>query len=775
MSSKIALNGVWRLYIKENCNCSGFAENITSERKLLQHGIKCIDGSVPGNFELDMQKAGLIEEPFFGTNALKLQRLENRHLWYCREFMYTENDTENVYIKFDGIDTFADVYINGVLIGSSDNMLIPFEFKAENINVGKNEILVHIKPTCIEARKYSFDFEVNTCQKYNYASLMTRKAAHSFGWDIFPRIVSGGIWREVSILKKKSDSIKEFFIDTVSCNKESAVLSGYYELGFSGDFVQDYSLKITGKCGNSSFSIAEEKLWHSQSHFSVTVENPVLWWPRFMGEPSLYNVSITLLKNGLIVDEKEIHFGVRKIKLSKTDIIDENGNGEFLFEVNGKPMYIMGTNWVPLDAFHSRDTERLKQAFDLLLEENCNAVRCWGGNVYESDEFFELCDKYGIIVWQDFAMGCASYPQNDNLCDRIRIEVESVVKRLRQHPSLALWAGDNECDIATAYWNADKRDPTHNRITRKVIPEVLKRLNPFREYLPSSPYVSEKAYSANKENILPEDHLWGPRDYFKGDYYVNSTARFASEMGYHGAPGVESIKKFISEDMLWPISNDEWQVHSSCMELGADVTYSYRNKLMSDQIKVLFGETPDSLDDFVLASQISQAEAMKFFVERFRSAKWKRTGLIWWNLIDGWPQFSDAVVDYYFNQKLAFDFIKRSQQPLALMFREPENGKIELIAANELPHKINFNYKVTDMESGEILSDGTAYADGFSVNILDTVICNTEKTKYYFIEWQSDMFSGVNHYLCGKAPYDIEEYINLMTKYRLLNMEQVNK
>ena len=150
----------------------------------------------------------------------------------------------------------------------------------------------------------------------------------------------------------------------------------------------------------------------------------------------------------------------------------------------------------------------------------------------------------------------------------------------------------------------------------------------YREYLPSSPYISKAAYETENDNCRPENHLWGPRDYFKGNYYVNSTAHFASETGYHGCPSPESLKKFI-------------------------------NALMANQIKVLFGEEFNDLETFSLASQLSQAEAVKFFIERFRSQKWRRTGLIWWNLIDGWPQISDAVVDYYYNKKIAYSFIKR--------------------------------------------------------------------------------------------------------------------
>lgn len=761
-----SLNGKWNLYIEENCKCSDYSEKITTESELINRGLVPINGTVPGNFELDMQAAGLIEDPYFGTRVLKLQQLENRHLWYCREFDYDSTNNDNTYLKFDGIDTFADIYLNGVLIGSADNMFISHEFSAHSLVNGKNRLTVHIKPTCIEARKYHFDFDVSLCFKYNYPSMMTRKAAHTFGWDIAPRIVSGGMWRGVSVIRKKPDRIEDIFIDTVSVENNEAILSGYYRLELSGDFASEYSLEITGECGDSCFKISEERLWHNQKKFSVNLKEPKLWWPRFMGEANLYAVTAVLRRNGIVLDEHSFKLGIRKIKLNRSDVVGNESS--FGFEVNGLPMFVMGTNWVPLDAFHSNDASRLDKALEMLADINCNAVRCWGGNVYEDHAFFDFCDSNGIIVWQDFAMGCATYPLNEVFLSKFKTEVECVVRKLRQHPSLALWAGDNECDIAYAYWEEIKSNPAYNKATREIIPEVLRRLDPFREYLPSSPYVSEAAFESGLEDILPEEHLWGPRDYFKGDFYINSKAHFASETGYHGAPAVESIKKFISEDKCWPILNDECYVHSACMELGDDALYAYRNPLMLNQVKVLFGKEPESLEEFVTLSQISQAEADKFFIERFRSGKWKRSGIIWWNLVDCWPQFSDAVVDYYYNKKLAYSFIKRSQQPVALMFKEPEKGELKLIAANEYPDKVNIRYTVKDMKTGETVMGSDADVNGLSNFVLGCIPYNENQVNYYYIEWQAEGSHGINHYISGKAPYDPREYTELMSRYSLL-------
>lgn len=759
----------WRLYISENKDCVGFAGNINDEAALIAAGIECIPATVPGNFELDMQRAGMIDDPFFGKNPLEIQKLENRHLWYAVEFDYSGTDAERAYLRFDGIDTFSDVYLNGKHIGATDNMLIPYEFRADGIKKENNRLLVHIKPTVIEAGKFDFDLDVISHMRYNAAALSVRKAAHSFGWDIMPRFISGGIWRDCFITEKKADYIDDIYLSTVEISKGRADIIGKYSTVLSGDFSTEYSLKIEGECGEHKFSHNFDKLWHNKGVFEFEIYEPELWRPRDIGEQKLYRVKATLLHNGEQVDVSEFNFGIRTVKLEKSDVTDSAGSGEFCFYVNGEHIYIRGTNWVPMDAFHSRDSQRLDRALDMLLDINCNAVRCWGGNVYEDHAFFDFCDKHGILVWQDFAMGCATYPQNEEFLAKLKEEAEIIVKKLRRHPSLAIWAGDNECDESAAYWKPSKKNPNRNKATRKVLPEVLERLDPYREYLPSSPYVSEKAYLNGNHDVLPEAHLWGPRDYFKGKYYTSAAAHFVSEIGYHGCPSPESIKKFISSEKLWPWrNNDEWQIHSSCMELGNNVPYAFRNGLMANQIKVLFGEEPDTLETFSLASQLSQAEAVKFFIENFRSHKWRRTGLIWWNLIDGWPQISDAIVDYYYDRKKAYYFIKRSQEPVALMMREPEYGFLSLVAANEYLECKQIKYRVTDLSSHHLLFDDTALINANSVTELKKLPYDEKSVHFYLMEWESDGKKGKNHYISGTVPYDFDKYLKWLMEAELI-------
>jgi len=371
------------------------------------------------------------------------------------------------------------------------------------------------------------------------------------------------------------------------------------------------------------------------------------------------------------------------------------------------------------------------------------------------------------MVWQDFAMACELVPQDDMFSAAMAEEAAAVIKKYRNHASLVLWAGDNECDQSFGGALGMGRDPNSNIITRRVLPGVLKAHDFTRPYLPSSPYTDEEAFLTG--GCLSEEHLWGPRDYFKGDYYSTSVCHFASETGYHGCPSPASLEKFLAPEHLWPWfdaekgrANDGWLAHAASPELKADAPYAYRIKLMSDQVKTLFGHEPETLEAFSAASQISQAEAKKYFIERFRVSKWRRTGIIWWNLIDGWPQISDAVVDYYLTRKLAYSYIKRSQQPVCLMFDEPAGGTLTLYAVNDTPRDEKLSFSVTGMFSGTIFAiDMPAEVPADASVPVWSKPCGGEEREFYLIEWQGGC-AGKNHYMTGLRGMDADAYLKAL-------------
>lgn len=730
-------------------------------------GFDIISAKVPGNTELDMMAAGLIDfDPFFGSNPFKLQDYENIHTIYFTTFDAPSAPSK---LCFDGIDTFADIYINGKLVKSVENMFIGYEIPLENLKKKDNELVVHIKPAVIEARKYEVPALSHTFT-WGLGFVNIRKAAHMFGWDIMPRAVSSGIWKPVYIKEIKEDLIKDMFAYIRNADVESgyALVHLLVNLSLAEDKAQDYTVRVHGECGDSVFD-EQTMLYSSATYFDVGVFDCKFWWPRNSGEQNLYTIKAELLYKGEVVDTKVIETGFRTIDLLRTDTLDENGNGEFCFVVNGKRIFAMGTNWVPLDAFHSRDAERLEESFEHVYDVGCNIVRCWGGNVYESDEFYNLCDKKGILVWQDFAMACAIYPQDEKFFNAIKEEAEYTIKRLRNHPSIAVWSGDNECDSAFAGYSDKKRNTDLNHITRKILPDVCLVHDFTRPYLPSSPYVSHAAQLSRKPRT--EEHLWGPRGYFKEDFYKDAPCLFASEIGYHGSVSLQSAKKFLPEEDLWPWRDENGKTRSSWLAHAVTTADSdqhelaYRIKLMYDQVVTLFGKDPEDFETFAKQSQISQAEANKYFIERFRIRKPKTSGIMWWNVLDGWPQFSDAVVDYYHCRKLAYHYIKRSQNPICLMFDEPENNILSLYVANETFCNKAFAYKVTNITDNKVVLEGSAIAFANSSAKIGTLPIREDEKKFYLIEWTDDKgATHKNHYFTNVINIDYDEYMSALKK-----------
>ena len=756
----------WKLTYASHAQCPRCEFHTVSE--LDAAGFTQLSASVPGNFELELVKAGIEPDFYDSTNVWNAQKYEATHVWYSTR---VEIQNESQYLLFEGIDTFAEIYVNGGLSATSDNMFLPCKVKT-GLRVGSNEILVHILPAMLEARKHISPAACNAME-YNYASLYQRKAAHMYGWDIMPRIVSAGLWKPVHICEEKPDHINEVYVVTHRIDFEAnrAYARIYVNADLSGDFAQEYSIRIEGRCGESSFC-KEMTLWHNTYAFPFEIDDCCLWYPRNAGQPSLYDTKVTLLHCGKICDTYCLKIGVRTVELERAD--DTKGtDGEFVFRINGKRIFCLGTNWVPLDAFHSQDPKRLPQALELLSDVGCNMVRCWGGNVYESDEFFDYCDAHGILVWQDFAMGCAVYPQDDCFAKKMEQEAVYQIKRLRNHPSLVLWAGDNEGDQVFYDGIGVLRDPNRNRLTREILRRAVEMHDYSRPYLPSSPFFSEAVF--RREAELPEMHLWGPRDYFKGDFYKNTFCHFASETGYHGFPAVSSLKRFLRKpEIIFEESGaptQEYLAHAASMEPSPNAPYAFRIRLAYDQVETLFGSAEANLADFVRQSQISQAEAKKYFIEKFRIAKWKRTGIIWWNLLDGWPQISDAVIDYYFTKKLAYYYIRRSQNPVCLMFDEPTCQGLRLVGVNDLQTPMHLQYKVIRIEdSPEQMLNGEVVLQPNSSTEIDFLKIQPDEQAFYLIEWDGDA-AGRNHYYTNLLNIDYHKYLLALTQCGMAEFE----
>lgn len=745
MEEVLSLNGTWALWFGPDEGPSP-----VSGAQAAQRGFRRIEATVPGNVELDLVAAGLERDPLTGSNVLSFERYEQYAWVFEREFTSGPALTgRRAALRLHGVNTYSDVYINGVRVGETDNMLIAHEFDiTEHLYTDKvNTITVSIRSAMKEARKKPLPVAQQGTGNCNEIPVL-RMPPHSFGWDIMPRLLSAGLWRDVEIAYQGPERFRDVYMYTRSADADRAHLALCYTFESDREILPIYTVRVEGRCGDSVFSACAETHFVSNS-LQISVQNPQLWWPRGYGDAPLYDVSVTLMRDGEACDVRRFRFGIRT---ATVDACFEKDKGRFSVVVNGERIFIRGSNWVPLSALHSLDISRVGQAISMLTACGANAVRCWGGNVYESDAFYDLCDENGLLVWQDFAMACVIPPQDDAFAAAIEREAAFIVRRLRNHACLLLWAGDNEIDQAYAgrYPQGHAR---YNRITREVLPWVCAAHDPMRYYLPSSPYIPEHE-SADLKG--PEQHLWGPRDDFKGDFYRLNTARFASEIGYHGCPAVSSLRRFLSPGELWPMEGSlEWLVHNTehpRYRRGYD-----RNELMTKQAAMLFGEAPGELADFAFASQYSQAEAKKFFIEQFRMKKWDKTGILWWNLLDGWPQISDAVVDYYFHAKLAYHIISRSQRPVQLMMDEYRNWGHDVWAVNDTLCEVAVTCRVTDGATGETLMEKRCVIPRNGIVKVGQIRTNPAHKRLFILTGTANGETFHNHYAAGRAPFTLHE------------------
>lgn len=723
-------------------------------------GATTIPCSVPGNVEIDLMRAGLLPDLYVAGNIGLARTYEAYEWWYRRTFATPPDvaHAHRVLLVFHGIDCVAEVWLNGRLVARPANMLIEHRMDVTGLlrATNENELTVRILPATIVARAHTYD-PCEAAGPTNWEANPIRKAAHMYGWDIAPRLVSAGLWRSVHLELHEPTELLDLYYHTAQISGDSAALAVSWQFATDALDLSPFRLRFTGACGDSAFTHEVAPLFTAGAT-SIHVPNPRLWWPRGYGDPDLYSVTCELLREGQVVDSRTDRIGIRQILLERTDTAGDDG--QFIFRVNGTPILVKGANWVPADAIHSRDAERYAPALALFEDLGCNMLRSWGGGVYEDHAFFDLCDEKGIMVWQDFAFACARYPQTEEFLATVRREAEAVVRKLRNHPSLAVWCADNEVD--DSYVGAGL-DPAHNRISRQVLPQVVHRCDPHRPYVPGSPYHSSEKVRRNDARLMPEQHLWGPRDYFKSRFYTESTAHFIGEIGYHGCPNASSMRRFLSPDKVWPWrSNPEWRLHCTDPVPGGS-GYGYRVELMANQIAELFGRTPEGLDEFVLASQISQAEAKKFFVEMVRLRKWRRTGLLWWNVIDCWPQFSDAVVDYYFGKKLAYWYLKRVQQPVCLMVDEPEDWHVRVVMGNDSRRAASGPFRVWDADTGQTLLQGTYATEPNTNQLLGRIRVSRGSHSLFLMEWEDGGRTLGNHYLLGSPPFDFHVYRRWLT------------
>lgn len=745
---RIPLDGNWELFVIPP------AERFSEVAKLSAY--TPVSGAVPGNLELDLWRAGFGGDPLVGLNAKEYWAFENHDFWYRRT---VECDfTGEAELVLEGVDLFAEIFFNGEKVGSCENALIPHRFK---VNCRETNILaIRIISAEISARKYPAVAGTLAHGAELYSSIYTRRAAHVTGWDIFPRLSLGGLWKSVYLERRETPFyFHDLWLQTRKIDRENdqAVLRLFYHFAAGEESLQGCTLKFRMVCGESVWE-KETPAYFTNGTVNFVFNAPKLWYPRAYGEQNLYELSAELrTAAGTLLTAYTTTCGIRSVELLHTeDNLD--GQGKFSFIVNGQPVRICGSSHVPFDALHSRDGQRMEKVLELFDDLRCNMIRCWGGGVYESDEFYDWCDRKGILVWQDFMFACEYYPQNETFYSLIRPEVEAVVKRLRRHPSLALWCGDNEVDQSAFFEGLPLK---MNRLSREIIPQIVAQHDPGRPYLASSPYIPSEMQGkydfAEAVERIPEVHLWGNREFFKLPFYADLKMQFISETGWIGAPSLTTMKEFFAGKEVSVDEHDPvWDFHSG-NQFGLTGVNHYRATAIAKALQEYFDCEPQNVPEFVRQSQIFQAEAFKFQIETVRLSK-ICTGILWWNAIDGWPQSSDAVVDYYFRKKLAYYYIKRSQNPFLICCSEPDPWDSQIVALNDSCELISGSFTVTDKNGRELLA-GEYSIPPFSRRVLGQLRSRRGGNELWLIKWENDGVTGCNHYISGNRFMDLSWYM----------------
>lgn len=658
--------------LRQCLNGIGTLEIIGKDAGLLPEGV--ISAEIPGSVYATLLKEQLIPDPYYRDNELKVLPIMDNDFVYKRIFTAEEAlfGCDEILLHFDGIDTLADVYLNGVLLGSPCNMHRIWEFEVSDIlQSGENELKVIIySPTKYikEENEKVYTGGSHECME-GFPHL--RKAHCMFGWDWGPRLPDAGIFRGITLLGIQKARFESVYITQKHERKNTNVALATEASKVTLDF--DVVLELFSDCEETDVKItvtapdgmtyepAQQKLGTDNGDYRVVIENPLIWWPKGYGAQPLYSVRAELFdKEGKSLDIWEKRIGLRSVTVN-TDK-DEWGNC-FAHEVNGVKIFAMGADYIPEDNLFSRITEeRTRRLLCDAAEANHNCIRIWGGGYYPDEYFFDACDELGLLVWIDFMFACASYELDDAFEANIRAEVVDNVRRIRHHACLGLWCGNNEMETQTLdkTWKPSiKQKYDYIKIFEYIIPQVLKEEDPVTFYWPSSP-----SSGGNYDNPWDENrgdtHYW---DVWHGNKpfteYRKFRFRYLSEFGFQSFPCLKTIRTFTEEEDL--------NIFSRVMEMHQ------RNVAANGKILNYLSATyryPEKFENLLYASQLLQADAIRYGVEHFRRWRGRCMGAIVWQLNDIWPVASWASIDYYGRWKALHYAEKKMFAPVMISCEE---------------------------------------------------------------------------------------------------------
>ena len=672
-----------------------------------------IQAQVPGSVYADLLTASSIEDPFFRDNELQIKKLSHNDYEYRREFLIAEDliNSDRIVLCCEGLDTLAEISINNQPVAHTDNMHRTYEFDIKNLLVeGNNQIrIIFRSPVEYLARKHQERPLWNAGDSENgFAHL--RKAHYMFGWDWGPTLPDMGIWRSISIRGFNIGRLKDVYVTQLH-KQDNVALEAKIEIEQWGtDTETDITVHVVNPDGEAQ--IQKISAAGNSEALKFDIKDPQLWWPNGYGEQPLYQVAVELVHHDEVLDKDNFRIGLRTLTIRQNE--DEWGE-EFAFEINGAAIFSMGADYVPEDNLLSRcNREKTEKLISSCVAANFNSIRVWGGGIYPDDDFFDLCDEYGLIVWQDFMFACAVYEMTDEFTESIRREVQDNVRRIRHHASLGLWCGNNEMEWGWEEWNFPKDEKLRADYLKQfeeVIPEVVRDVDPNTFYWPASPSSGGGFDKPNDEN-RGDVHDWmvwhgrQPFTYFRKHYY-----RFLSEFGLQSFPALKTIHAFtLPEDR---------NIFSRVME------HHQKNGTGNSTILYYIAETfkyPKNLDALSYASQLIQAEGMKYAVEHMRRHRGRCMGAIYWQLNDCWPVASWSSIDSFGRWKTLHYVAKRFFQPVLLSACETGTGATLHLTNDTLqPVTGSLQWKLRDNNS-RILLEGEKEID---VNALTANQCES--------------------------------------------------
>ena len=648
------------------------------------------DGQVPGDITKDLHSAGIIEDPFFGLNHLSLKEWLDKDYIYSNEF-FVDNiptDKEDIFISFDGVDLFSDIYLNGVLLGKTDNMFKKYVYDiGVVIKAGKNIVEVHMHSTT----KYMETLDTKDYfAVFNIPRILLRKEQCCFGWDWSPNIPGYGIWQDVTVYtESKAKIVDVYYIanaagEATFCVDINYSVRSYYDN--DGNFVEvkkeheDYiRVSVTKNPGNdfTDALVVQVPVNGHKAFVNLTRNDAQLWWPIGYGEHPLYGYKVELVRDGDVISAKAGRLGYRTVLLEQRPLDTELLS--YQLRVNGCPVYMKGSNWVPVDCFTGCvDKEKYTRLIQQAVDANVNVLRVWGGGIYEKDAFYDLCDEMGVMVWQDLMFACADIPEDDEaFVKNASEEIEYQVKRLRNHPSLVYWCGGNEKTGSTGA-KIVRGDWFVNIILRGIVGN-FDGSRPFAKQSPCSltDVANDMSSGETHKNSFELTIQDGFAQYRKN--VAKNTVPFISESALMGPHSRQTFEKIFPEDKLWPI-NEYWE--DRLMENPYAAIKLPFAKLEYKFAKELYGE-PKNLDDFIAKGMLMHAQVLKCEGEYQRGGKGKTSGFLNWMYSEIWPSGTWAVIDYYTEPKEVYYQMKKSFAPVLMSYFYRNDGKTVLFGVND--------------------------------------------------------------------------------------------